>query len=634
MYTPSVASEESDGEDIAVAMAIPQLPKDVGTPVLEPYMRRLRHVVGVALRNITWDTKQVRKSSISDIIRHGSVSSTDEGFNSSIGATQPTSTSQTHQTQTGGSEISGVDLGRDADDESVLESPTKSRRRRTIRAPNQIMFNPEVQQALHDLNSERLLDTMFALYVPGRTKPIYISEMVTGSMNPEFTEIDLPSNLQLSGSSTSSSSSNSLHSSTLGIRSLTTFVISVWGRIDTSDQSDTNGSINGSGSGSGTKKWKNIFTEVVDLAKLNFIGKSMDTITMAFPLNSVVVYLTDGCYVLPKAQILSRQVNFRTRHDSAKSTSSRTHLGHNHTNGYAVPSLTFDSIMKLNNLEECIADAQATITSVSEAITEKLRPYDSNLLILSKRRSELEQKHSRIKNRIDRETQATKTILQQINDQKKSIQARKLKLSQEMGLQKEAKMFLTNETATLTIQKQEIHSQVQLATVELARISTCLQEIFPIERRRGSSSNNDKRGEFSFTICGLDLPDATAAAIATRLYDEDEIAAAYGLVTQLVYLLSCYIGVPLRYPVQAYGSQSFVVDPISAIQGSRSFPLWTKGSIFYRFEYGVYLFHKDIEQLVNSASLPVVDLRHTLANIKNLLLVLSSPGTTTKKIEI
>lgn len=46
-----------------------------------------------------------------------------------------------------------------------------------------------------------------------------------------------------------------------------------------------------------------------------------------------------------------------------------------------------------------------------------------------------------------------------------------------------------------------------------------------------------------------------------------------------------------------------------------SFPLYAKGVDRYRFEFGVFLLNKNIEQLMNAYGLIVMDLRHTLPNI-------------------
>jgi len=64
-------------------------------------------------------------------------------------------------------------------------------------------------------------------------------------------------------------------------------------------------------------------------------------------------------------------------------------------------------------------------------------------------------------------------------------------------------------------------------------------------------------------------------------------------------------------------------DGISAMVGPRMFPLFSKGVDTYRFEYGVFLLNKDIELLMADRDLRALDMRHTLPNLKNLLLTLT-----------
>jgi hypothetical protein len=72
----------------------------------------------------------------------------------------------------------------------------------------------------------------------------------------------------------------------------------------------------------------------------------------------------------------------------------------------------------------------------------------------------------------------------------------------------------------------------------------------------------------------------------------------------------------LRYPIKPLGSRSFIRDDISVIQGARTFPLWMKGAVFYRFEYAVFLVNKDVQQLMEWVGVACVDIRYTLANLR------------------
>lgn len=109
--------------------------------------------------------------------------------------------------------------------------------------------------------------------------------------------------------------------------------------------------------------------------------------------------------------------------------------------------------------------------------------------------------------------------------------------------------------------------------------------------------------------------------------DERTTAAALGYAALLVHLIASLGGAAasLAYPVTYAGSRSHVRDVVSAMQGPRSFPLYGRGVERYRYEYAVFLLNKDIELLMHEHDIRKLDLRHTLPNLKNLLLTLSSP---------
>ncbi|KAL1411180.1 hypothetical protein Q8F55_002131 [Vanrija albida] len=109
--------------------------------------------------------------------------------------------------------------------------------------------------------------------------------------------------------------------------------------------------------------------------------------------------------------------------------------------------------------------------------------------------------------------------------------------------------------------------------------------------------------------------------------DERTTSAALGYAALIVHLISLLGGTAaaLAYPVTYAGSRSHVRDVVSIMQGPRSFPLYGKGVERYRYEYAVFLLNKDIELLMHEADVRMLDLRHTLPNLKSLLLTLSSP---------
>ncbi|KAL7422179.1 hypothetical protein Q5752_002824 [Cryptotrichosporon argae] len=123
------------------------------------------------------------------------------------------------------------------------------------------------------------------------------------------------------------------------------------------------------------------------------------------------------------------------------------------------------------------------------------------------------------------------------------------------------------------------------------------------------------------------LPDGSTAKI-----DERAVAAALGYAALVLAVLGGLgtIGAQgqggLAYPVTFAGSRSMVRDVVSSMQGPRSFPLYARGVERYRYEYAVFLLNKDIELLMLESNIRLLDMRHTLPNLKNLLLTLSSPA--------
>jgi UV radiation resistance-associated gene protein len=91
------------------------------------------------------------------------------------------------------------------------------------------------------------------------------------------------------------------------------------------------------------------------------------------------------------------------------------------------------------------------------------------------------------------------------------------------------------------------------------RICLDLQTIYPIE--------SIDEEPLSFKIRGIRLP-ASGKFEGTP---EEQVATALGWTAHLVYLLSGYLYVPLRYPVQPVGGRSLIRDPVSIMMGSRTY---------------------------------------------------------------
>ena len=165
---------------------------------------------------------------------------------------------------------------------------------------------------------------------------------------------------------------------------------------------------------------------------------------------------------------------------------------------------------------------------------------------------------------------------------------------------------------------EELEQSIQQHRVRLLRD---LEFIYPIQL--------ESARDLLYSIAGLALPNGVASTdersgALVHKSALDESAAALAYVAQIVVLASAYLHIPLPYPLRPVGSRAVVQDPISVMSGPRTFALYGKGVEPYRYEYGVFLLNKDIEQLMHAYGVPMLDLRNTLPNVKNLLVTLAS----------
>jgi hypothetical protein len=124
------------------------------------------------------------------------------------------------------------------------------------------------------------------------------------------------------------------------------------------------------------------------------------------------------------------------------------------------------------------------------------------------------------------------------------------------------------------------------------QLITLLSHIFPIDPV--SPSSPTPAHHLLFSIVSLPLPNSSYPP----LFADETLSSALGYTAQVVSTLAAYLGVPLHYPIKCLGSRSAVVDMISMMRGPRAFPLYGRGVDRYRFDYGVFLLNKNIEQVL------------------------------------
>ncbi|PPQ67414.1 hypothetical protein CVT25_005993 [Psilocybe cyanescens] len=288
----------------------------------------------------------------------------------------------------------------------------------------------------------------------------------------------------------------------------------------------------------------------------------------------------------------------------------------------------WQELFKLVTLQSCVLDNEASVNEVIRGIDGLLE--DDGAFSQRRQISEREARLQDLKRNRD-------IVLDQSAKRRAEIVAHKQRLQQRSELLESArKAFDMNSDLNQTIADERSQLMTLYENMNSIRTSllSTLSTIFPIELLSPP--------DLLFTILDVPLPipvNSNDPAPPLTLPEhkevtEEAVAAALGFVAQVLQILAAYIGKNLTYPVTCIGSRSLIRDGISAMVGPRMFPLFSKGVDTYRFEYGVFLLNKDIEMA--KRDLRALDIRHSLPNLKNLMLTLShdnAPTTTIRPIK-
>jgi hypothetical protein len=414
------------------------------------------------------------------------------------------------------------------------------------------------QIKLEDITKTRMADSWFSIHCDGIDTPVYVSEIVENATNPSFKAFDL----NVCGPKVSRADC---------------LTLKLWVKATTMEE------------------YLLLVELQLCLQSLQFLGKSLDSFHQPLPSNSVLFHLTDGVYTnltgIPSSNtmILPGAPKF--------------------SDGVVLPTSSYDALMRLANLDECIQDALATrekLESQISAILEK----NHHAMTLTSDASRALDKLALTKHAVAAGKKQLRATCKRREELIASIKARREAMERGRYSQEKARSHLPDAQLKLAACSKVLKQNTEETKGQIRRISEDLLAIYPIE------PIPDK--PLAFTIAGLALPNSNFGDI-----DRDTVAAALGYTAHLVHLLSFYLSVPMPYPVNPYLSSSLIQDPVSASLAQRTYPLYPV-NVQYRFEYGVFLLNKDIEFLLNKLSLRALDIRHTLPNLKYLLYILTA----------
>ncbi|KAJ6569615.1 hypothetical protein B0H19DRAFT_700690 [Mycena capillaripes] len=281
----------------------------------------------------------------------------------------------------------------------------------------------------------------------------------------------------------------------------------------------------------------------------------------------------------------------------------------------------WQDLFKLVTLQSCIQDNQVSLTDIVREIDKVLEGDATSAL--KREVSERESLVQGLRKSCAAVYDQSEILKEKIELRRQQLQERReiLALAQELR-DEDLSLIEENEDEASTARAELAFLRSRFTPTRTTLIST-LSTIFPIELLSPP--------DLLYTILDVPLPIPLSASDpapplslpAHKDVTEDAVATALGYVAQVVQLLAAYLGKGLVYPITCIGSRSMIRDGISAMVGPRMFPLFSKGVDTYRFEYGVFLLNKDIELLMADRELRALDMRHTLPNLKNLLLTLT-----------
>lgn len=263
------------------------------------------------------------------------------------------------------------------------------------------------------------------------------------------------------------------------------------------------------------------------------------------------------------------------------------------------------SLLRLHTAQRAIKQTQVTVQKIGKEIEEKLRTTAT----CTERKKERECMQLRIavlRSELQRQRKALGREIDLRQKERTQLQKKEEAFSAQHESLKEEKESLTKLQKECTAKREQfLKSNAQL-TFRCRQLLSELSYIYPI----------DVANQSDYVICGVKLPNSEDF----QAKDDGSVAVALGYTSHLVLMISCFLQIPLRYPVIHKGSRSSIKDTITdrLTEKEREFPLYPRGERFH-FEYGVYLLNKNIAQLRYQHGLTTPDLQQTLPNLKNFL---------------
>ncbi|KAL4246786.1 hypothetical protein ABKN59_009300 [Abortiporus biennis] len=288
-------------------------------------------------------------------------------------------------------------------------------------------------------------------------------------------------------------------------------------------------------------------------------------------------------------------------------------------------SATWQNLLRLVNLQAVVLDTEKSLSDIVSDIDYLVvqNTISVSNREVSERKATVRQLEAE-KGFVEDEAQ---NLTNQIDSRREALRRRRQLLAEAKKADQEEGQAIADLSLEIDHERESVRELRSSFSPVRSSLLSVLSSIYPIELLSPP--------DLLFTILDVPLPIPLASndpapplSVPKFGVTEEVVATALGYAAQVVQMLAGYMNISLTYPITCVGSRSLIKDGISAMVGPRMFPLFSKGVDTYRFEYGVFLLNKDIELLMTDRDLRAMDMRHTLPNLKNLLLTLTDPDTT------
>ncbi|KAG1677989.1 UV radiation resistance associated protein [Nymphon striatum] len=331
----------------------------------------------------------------------------------------------------------------------------------------------------------------------------------------------------------------------------------------------------------------------VNFNGLSYLGEQIPKDGKIFHYNSLIFVMVEGHYSCVDCLISSTKSEVGGNFVFVEANSLR-------------PSYNVSSIQRIHTVQRAMKQTKSAVRKEWGQIQKKLAHLKERKQI----KSETELKAIKIqllKDKLEHQSVRVKHLSEKVHHTKCSQDYKCIEIIEKLQSVKKAKESLNEDYRKYNSFIENLIKTKSHISLRWKQLVTDLIFVYPIVEVHDRPHK----------VCDVSLPNSEDFAG----HNDVMICVGLGYVVHILLMLSHLLDIPLRYPVQHFGSRSTIMDHIidKIEPKDRIFPLFSKGKDKIRFTYGVYLLNKNIAQLRHYLGLSTRDLRATLPNLLGII---------------